>query len=146
MILAWLFELPGGAAIVEILVFAIGIYAILRFLRTTRGAGVIRGLSVVLLGVIISFTILIESFELSRLRVVFENFRDIAVLGLIVVFQPEIRRAIVRLGDCCRRLCLRCSAAKPRHVAQGQERKHDEQRVLQLTELRLHDASSFSWG
>ena len=88
MILAWLFELPGGAAIVEILVFAIGIYAILRFLRTTRGAGVIRGLSVVLLGVIISFTILIESFELSRLRVVFENFRDIAVLGLIVVFQP----------------------------------------------------------
>ena len=40
--------------IVEIIVFAIGIYAILRFLRGTRGSGVVRGLIIILLGVIVS--------------------------------------------------------------------------------------------
>ncbi|MGE0145418.1 MAG: diadenylate cyclase CdaA [Planctomycetota bacterium] len=84
---------------IEIAVFAIGIYAALRFLRTTRGAGVIRGLAIVLLALIVSFTILINLLNLERLNIIFQSLRDIAVLGLIVVFQPEIRRAIVHLGD-----------------------------------------------
>lgn len=85
--------------VLEVAVFAVGIYLILRFLRTTRGSGVIRGLSVILLGVIVTFTILITALELKRLGVIFENLRNIAVLGLIIVFQPEIRRAIVHLGE-----------------------------------------------
>jgi diadenylate cyclase len=85
--------------VIEVAIFAVGIYAILRFLRGTRGSGVVRGLSVILLGVIVTFTILIEAFGLPRLGLVFERLRDIAVLGLIIVFQPEIRRAIVQLGE-----------------------------------------------
>jgi diadenylate cyclase len=85
--------------IVEIAVFAGGIYAVLRFLRTTRGSGVIRGLSLILLGLIVTITILIDSFDLKRLGVIFQNLRDFAVVGLIIVFQPEIRRAIVHLGE-----------------------------------------------
>ena len=85
--------------VVEILIFAIGIYAILRFLRETRGSGVVRGLIIILLGVIVSFTILIQQFQLERLGVIFNLFAQIAVLGLIIVFQPEIRRAIVHVGD-----------------------------------------------
>ncbi len=84
---------------IEVLIFAIGIYAILRFLRGTRGSGVIRGLSIIFLAVIISFTILIDALHLERLGLIFERLRDIAVLGLIIVFQPEIRRAIVHLGE-----------------------------------------------
>ena len=85
--------------VIEIAVFWVGIYAILRFLRTTRGSGVVRGLSVILLALIVTFTILIDIIELKRLEVIFQNLRNIAVLGLIIVFQPEIRRAIVHLGD-----------------------------------------------
>ncbi|MFO1052963.1 MAG: diadenylate cyclase CdaA [Planctomycetota bacterium] len=85
--------------LIEIAVFAVGIYAAMRFLRTTRGSGVIRGLAIVLLTLIASFTVLINVLNLERLNVIFESLRDIAVLGLIVVFQPEIRRAIVHLGD-----------------------------------------------
>lgn len=85
--------------LVEIAVFAVGIYAAMRFLRTTRGSGVVRGLAIILLGLIVSFTVLINLLDLERLDIVFQSLRNIAVLGLIVVFQPEIRRAIVHLGE-----------------------------------------------
>lgn len=86
-------------AALEIAVFAAGIYVTMRFLRTTRGSGVIRGLAIVLFTVIVSTTVLINLLNLEHLDIIFQNLRDIAVLGLIVVFQPEIRRAIVHLGE-----------------------------------------------
>ncbi len=79
--------------------FAIGIYLILRFLRETRGSGVIRGLSFVLAFVMISFMTLIEWLQLEELALVFGYVGNVAIIGLIVVFQPEIRSAIVRLGQ-----------------------------------------------
>ncbi len=85
--------------VVEVAIFAIGIYAILRFLRETRGSGVVRGLITILLGAVITFTILIELLDLKRLELIFDTLTNITVLGLIIVFQPEIRRAIVHLGD-----------------------------------------------
>ncbi len=83
----------------EVSVFAVGIYAVMRFLRETRGAGVIRGLSLLLLIGIVTFSVLINTFELRRLEKVALQITQFAILGLIVVFQPEIRRAIVHLGE-----------------------------------------------
>ena len=85
--------------IIEIAVFAIVIYSVLRFLRETRGSGVVRGLALILVVGATSFLILIQVLELSRLQLVFQQLVGVAVLGLIIVFQPEIRRAIVHLGD-----------------------------------------------
>jgi diadenylate cyclase len=85
--------------ILEITVFSIGIYLILRFLRRTRGSGVIRGLTLLLGGGVVAFYVMIEALELARLQVVFEAIAAWVVIGLIVIFQPEIRRAIVHLGD-----------------------------------------------
>ena len=79
--------------------FAIGIYLILRFLRETRGSTVIRGLTFVLVFVVVSFMTLINWLELEELELVFGYLSNIALIGLIVVFQPEIRSAIVRLGQ-----------------------------------------------
>ncbi len=92
-------DIRGLNMVIEVAVFAIGIYAILRFLRGTRGSGVIRGLTIILLVTIVSFTILISALQLERLRLIFQTLANITVLGLIVVFQPEIRRAIVHLGE-----------------------------------------------
>ncbi len=85
--------------VVEIAVFAVGIYLVLRFLRETRGSGVIRGLALLLTGGAVAFLILIDALALKRLQIVFDQIASIAVIGLIVVFQPEIRRAIVHIGD-----------------------------------------------
>lgn len=84
---------------IEVAVFWVGIYFVLRFLRETRGSGVVRGLTLLLLIGITSFLLLIKTFDLQRLEMVFNALLSSTVLGLIVVFQPEIRRAIVQLGD-----------------------------------------------
>lgn len=85
--------------VVEVLVFATGIYVILRFLRRTRGSGVVSGLTLVLLVGGVIGAVLIELLGLQRLQVAFGYLASIAILGLIVIFQPEIRRAIVELGN-----------------------------------------------
>lgn len=85
--------------LVEVMVFAMGIYIVLRFLRETRGSGVIRGLTLVFLVGAVAFLVLIRLGGLTRLGLVFNYIGQAFVLGLVVVFQPEIRRAIVHLGD-----------------------------------------------
>lgn len=84
---------------IEVAVFAVGIYFVLRFLRETRGAGVVRGLTLLLVFGLVSFMVLIEVLQLRRLSLVFSALSEFAILSLIIVFQPEIRRAIVRLGE-----------------------------------------------
>ena len=96
-------ELSGLVGIlkmlVEVGVFAAIFYVGLRFLRETRGSGVVRGLALLLVGAIIAFVILIRTLHLDRLAWVFTAIAPSLVLGLVVVFHPEIRRAIVHLGD-----------------------------------------------
>jgi diadenylate cyclase len=85
--------------LIEVAVFAAIIYVVLRFLRETRGSGVVRGLALLLVVGVITFVILIQALGLDRLGWLFGYIAPSVVLGLIVVFHPEIRRAIVHLGD-----------------------------------------------
>ena len=84
---------------IEVGIFAVGIYLVLRFLRETRGSGVIRGLSFALVIGLVTFVVLIDLMELDKLGMIFDTVTASAILGLIIVFQPEIRNAIVRLGQ-----------------------------------------------
>ena len=59
--------LDTGKAIIEIAIFAVFIYVVLRFLRATRGSGVIRGLALVVSTFAVAFFILAERLELDRL-------------------------------------------------------------------------------
>jgi diadenylate cyclase len=84
---------------IEVTVFAVIIYIALRFLRETRGSGVVRGLALLLLVGVTAFLILIQTLHLERLKLLFATVAQSVVIGLVVVFHPEIRRAIVHLGD-----------------------------------------------
>ncbi len=83
----------------EVMILAIGIYLILRFLRQTRGSGVVRGLSLIIIFGGMVFLLLIELLKLQHLAVFFDLLVGAALLGMIIVFHPEIRNAIVRLGE-----------------------------------------------
>ncbi len=84
---------------VEVGVIAFIVFLIYRFLRGTRGARIFQGVGLVLL--IASFLLIVfggdnESFP--RLKRLFGGFVNFAILALVIVFQPELRRAMVRLG------------------------------------------------
>ena len=85
--------------LVEIAVFSAAIYLTLRFLTETRGLTVVRGLVMLLATVVFAFVILIKTFQLTRLERAFETLASTAVIGLIIVFHPEIRHAISRFGE-----------------------------------------------
>lgn len=85
--------------IVELAVIWIVVYLILRFLRGTRGARVIKGL--LLLIIIATFVVQVLAREnaFERLNFLYGRFLAIVSLMLVIVFQPELRRALVRLGE-----------------------------------------------
>jgi diadenylate cyclase len=87
-------EYPGLTGLVEILILAAVFYFLVKFFRGTRGAAILTGLAILFafLMVITKFTnLLILNWLLQKLMIYL-------ALALIVIFQPEIRRALARLG------------------------------------------------
>ena len=85
--------------IIELVVIWIVVYMCWRFLRGTRGARVIKGVALVLVAGILIIQVLDRDNQFERLNFLYSNFLAIASLMLVIVFQPELRRAMVRLGE-----------------------------------------------
>ena len=85
--------------IVELLVIGVCVFFALRFLQGTRGGGVIRGLIVLLVPLAILVT-LANSYEyFVRLNFFAKEFTTYVFLLLIIIFQPELRQAAIRVGQ-----------------------------------------------
>jgi diadenylate cyclase len=88
----------GVPAFAELFLLFIVIYAILRFLRGSRGAAVLRGV-LLLISLSIGVVFLAASyFNLERITWVFEKLSALFMVALIIIFQPELRRGLLRLG------------------------------------------------
>ena len=84
---------------IELLVIWVVVYTILRFLRGTRGERVVKAVAVILIVGTVAFRILGGENTLERLNFLYANFLAFVSLILVIVFQPELRRALVRLGE-----------------------------------------------
>ena len=84
----------GFVALVEVAVLAFGFYFLFLFFRGTRGAQVLVGLAL-LLAVLIAMT---QFFRLDELNWLFRRFSVYLAIALLIIFQPEIRRALAELG------------------------------------------------
>lgn len=84
----------GPADVLDILIVAVVIYALIGFIRRTNATKVAKGilLLVVALWLANAFNLMVTSF---LLRQVFE----IGIVAVIVLFQPEIRRALEKVGS-----------------------------------------------
>jgi diadenylate cyclase len=96
--LAQLYEMVGPRDIIEIAILAVAIYVLLRFLGKTRGPILVRGLALVVVGLFLLTQVVIASFELTELGQVLDYLLATALLGLVVIFQPELRRGLIVLG------------------------------------------------
>ena len=75
------------------------IYLVYRSLRGTRGARLVRGFVFLLLIIFVGVWLVSESLHMERLRFLYGKLLlALAVLALIV-FQPELRRSLMRLGQ-----------------------------------------------
>lgn len=83
----------------EYAVIWVVVYLILRFLRGTRGARVIKGVAIILIIGTLTIQIFGGANQLERLNFLYSNFLAFVSIMLVIVFQPELRRALVRLGE-----------------------------------------------
>ena len=82
------------ADIVDVLIVAVLIYVCIGLIRRTNANRLARGIVLILLALVVS--------DITRLKMVNSLMRRIVELGLIaivVIFQPEIRRLLERMGS-----------------------------------------------
>src|SRR3712207_9563000 len=90
---------PWWQVAVEWLLIGLVVYWVLRFLRGTRGARLLKGIAFVLISLYLIIALLATQFDLTRLRLLYDKFIAFASFAIVVVFQPELRRALLRLGE-----------------------------------------------
>jgi diadenylate cyclase len=85
--------------VIEFAVIWAFVFVIFRFLRGTRGAGVIKGFFLLTIGLALLVRVLGDATDgFERLRFLFDRVFNLLAILLIVVFQPEIRAAFGRIG------------------------------------------------
>ena len=85
--------------VIEWIILALVIYVILRSVRGTRGAGILKGLALLFLFGFLGASFLAKHFNLDRIEFLLRTFAAWSVLALIIIFQPELRRGLIRLGQ-----------------------------------------------
>lgn len=84
----------------EIALLSFAIYGILRFIRSTRGVGVLRGLFLVVFGVTLLLGVLdrLAPGGLDVIKYILSVVTPFFALILVVLFQQELRQGIGRFG------------------------------------------------
>ena len=90
---------PWWQVSIELLLIGLFVYWVLRFLRGTRGARLLKGIAFVLISLYLIIALLASQFELTRVQLLYDKFIAFASFAIVVVFQPELRRALLRLGE-----------------------------------------------
>ena len=79
--------------IVEILIITFLVYNIMVWIKNTRAWSLLRGVIVIL-----AFIVLAYLFNMTTILWIVKNVFSIAVIAIIVVLQPELRKALEELG------------------------------------------------
>jgi diadenylate cyclase len=91
----WEFFLNNWRYAIEILILTIGIYQIYRAFKATRGARILVGLVVIL----VLLTGLLQLFKFQVITWIVTRAVLVLLIALPVIFQPEIRMALARVGS-----------------------------------------------
>ncbi len=88
------FLLPGFKDVIQILIVGVGIYYVLRVLVRTRAIQILVGL-VLLFGIYIAA----RALDMDLIRYIMEKLFQYGAFAALIVFQPELRNGLARLGQ-----------------------------------------------
>lgn len=84
----------GWSDVAEVIILAVLIYHIMLWIKTTRAWALVKGFAVVL--VFLSVAVV---FEMDTILWIAGKIFNIGILAIVIVFQPELRRALEQLGQ-----------------------------------------------
>jgi diadenylate cyclase len=91
----WALQNLTPTAIADILLVALFFFAISFFIRGTQAVALLRGVLLLLAGV----ALISNTLQLVALRWLLENLLTVLAIAIPIIFQPEIRRVLERLGQ-----------------------------------------------
>jgi diadenylate cyclase len=99
--LAKLYESMTTRDGIQIAILAVVIYAVWRFLGKTCGSGssIGRGLGLVVLGLFLLAQVVVASLDMTELSIVLDYLLTTFLVGMLIIFQPELRRGLMMLGQ-----------------------------------------------
>ena len=89
------FYLPnlGFSQILDILIVAVLLYTIIRWIRRTQAWVLLRGIALILLIALVA-----EIFELITVQWIVDNAIGMGLVVVVILFQPELRKALEQIG------------------------------------------------
>lgn len=116
--------------VLDILLLTLLIYALIKLMRETRAMQLLKGIFFILL-----LFVVVKSFDLKVMGYLIDNFAQVGIIALIIVFQPEFRRILEKVGR-----------AKVSTLAGSSERMASDRdkAILGIAEAcaRLHDSKT----
>ena len=79
--------------IVEVLIISVLLYKVLSWIKESKAWSLLKGILIILL-----FVMLAALFSMTTILWIAKNVFGVAVTAMVVVFQPELRKALEQLG------------------------------------------------
>jgi diadenylate cyclase len=89
---------PWWEVLIEIAIIWLVVYFVFRFVQGTRAAGALKGI-LVLFVVVTLIARILSGDSFGRLAFLYDRLLGVVAIALVVIFQPELRRAVIRLGE-----------------------------------------------
>ncbi len=83
----------------QLLLIGVVVWSVLRFLRGTRGARLLKGAAFILAAIYLVLRLLPKSVAWTRIEFLLGPFLIFAFVSAVVAFQPELRRAFIQIGQ-----------------------------------------------
>lgn len=80
-------------SVIEVIIIAFLVYHLMLWIKNTRAWTLFKGILVV--GI---FALVAYFLQLNTILWIFKNSINVLIIGLLVIFQPELRRALEQLG------------------------------------------------
>lgn len=84
---------------VELLLIGLVVYWAVDFLEGTRGERLFRGVIFILIAGVLILNLVVQRLDFFRLQYLYKGFLIAVLIIAVAAFQPEIRRALIRIGQ-----------------------------------------------
>ncbi|MDE7194331.1 MAG: diadenylate cyclase CdaA [Oscillospiraceae bacterium] len=79
--------------ILDILILTFLVYYIIKLMRETRAMQLLKGIFILII-----IYVVVQLCQLKAMSFLMENFLQVGILAIIIVFQPELRRILEKVG------------------------------------------------
>lgn len=84
----------GVIDVIEILLISFFVYQFMVWIKFTRAYTLLKGILVVLAFILVAYI-----FRMNTILWIVSNLANVLIIGVIVIFQPELRRVLEQLGQ-----------------------------------------------